>query len=78
MPGYDQQDAVRVAAGRGHRALATPDRGTDERVVSVARAAGLAVVVWTVNSPERMCELATWGVDACVTDRPRLAASAVR
>ena len=78
MPGYDQQDAVRVAAGRGHLALATPDRGTDERVVSAARAAGLAVVVWTVNSPERMCELSKWGVDACVTDRPRLAASAVR
>jgi glycerophosphoryl diester phosphodiesterase len=78
MPGYDQQDALRMVAGRGHRMLAPPDRATDQQVVSAARLGRIALVVWTVNVPERVAELASWGVEACVTDRPLLAASVVR
>lgn len=35
--------------------------------------AGFRVVPWTVNEPARMRELAAWGVDGLITDRPDLA-----
>lgn len=37
-----------------------------------AHALGLRVVPWTVNDPARMAELAAWGVDGLITDRPDL------
>ena len=37
-----------------------------------AHALGVRVVPWTVNEPSRMAELATWGVDGLITDRPDL------
>jgi glycerophosphoryl diester phosphodiesterase len=36
----------------------------------LAREAGLAVNVWTVNDPDRMRELIDLGVDAIITDVP--------
>jgi glycerophosphoryl diester phosphodiesterase len=40
--------------------------------VAAAHAAGLGVIAWTVNEPERMAELIRLGVDAIVSDRPDL------
>ena len=37
-----------------------------------AHALGLRVVPWTVNDLARMAELAAWGVDGLITDRPDL------
>lgn len=77
LPGYDQVGAVAEAASRGHCVLAPPDAATDERLVAAAHGLGLEVVVWTVNDPARVAELASWGVDVCVTDRPKAARAAL-
>ena len=47
--------------------------GRDPAVVEAAHAAGLKVVAWTVDDPDRMTALAAMGVDVLVTDRPALA-----
>jgi len=41
----------------------------DEARVAVLKTAGLRVLVYTVNSPERARTLLKWGVDAICTDR---------
>jgi glycerophosphoryl diester phosphodiesterase len=41
--------------------------------IAAAQAAGLATLVFTVNEPERMWELAALGVTGIFTDRPGLA-----
>jgi glycerophosphoryl diester phosphodiesterase len=46
--------------------MTTPD------LVTAAHDAGLGIIVWTVNDPPRMKELADLGVDGIVTDRPDL------
>lgn len=45
------------------------------QLVADAHAAGMRVVPWTVNDPERMRELSALGVDGLVTDDPALARS---
>jgi glycerophosphoryl diester phosphodiesterase len=41
--------------------------------LDVAHALGLKVVPWTVNWPDDMSRLISWGVDGLITDRPDLA-----
>ncbi|KVP41964.1 glycerophosphodiester phosphodiesterase [Burkholderia ubonensis] len=41
----------------------------DEPLVRAIKAAGLRILVYTVNDPERVRELVRWGVDAVCTDR---------
>ncbi|KVQ04605.1 glycerophosphodiester phosphodiesterase [Burkholderia ubonensis] len=41
----------------------------DEPLVRAIKAAGLRILVYTVNDPERARELMRWGVDAVCTDR---------
>lgn len=45
---------------------------TTPRGIARARALGLETIVYTVNEPDRMRELADLGVTGIVTDRPRL------
>jgi glycerophosphoryl diester phosphodiesterase len=77
LPGYDQFAAVDEVAARGHGSILPPDVATDRRLVAGAHDRGLEVVVWTVNDPARAAELAGWGVDGCITDRPGPVAAAV-
>ena len=70
LPGYDQHAALAAAAAAGHRCLAPPDPAVTAELVDAAHAAGVAVWVWTVNDPKRADQLARWGVDAVITDRP--------
>lgn len=42
----------------------------DAAVVEQAHAAGLEVIVWTVNEPEMMAHLAALGVDGIISDYP--------
>ncbi len=54
----------------------------NERVVTAAvvarcRSLGVPIVVWTVDDPERIRELAALGVDAIVADDPRLLAATI-
>ena len=44
-----------------------------ERLLDRARAAGLRIVPWTVNSPGDIARLARWGVDGIITDDPLVA-----
>ncbi|HVM63281.1 MAG TPA: glycerophosphodiester phosphodiesterase [Acidimicrobiales bacterium] len=77
LPGYNQLAAVDEVAARGHGTILPPDAATDHRLVVAAHDRGLEVVVWTVNNPARAAELAGWGVDGCITDRPAPVAAAV-
>jgi glycerophosphoryl diester phosphodiesterase len=47
-------------------------RPLDRVKVSLARSAGLPLVVYTVNEPLRARQLLEWGVTAIVSDRPDL------
>ena len=47
----------------------------DESIVVSARERGLKVVVWTVDEPDRITQLADWAVDGIITNRPGLARS---
>jgi glycerophosphoryl diester phosphodiesterase len=66
-------DAVAACVDRGHVALHPWDRTVDAALVERCHDAGIAVNVWTVDDPERMLELASWGVDGIVTNVPALA-----
>lgn len=59
----EQTDALAcVSLHADHRKL-------DARLVADIKAAGLFILVYTVNDPERARTLAQWGVDAICTDR---------
>ncbi len=74
---------VRWPLGKeAYREFQVPERSGPTRVVSPnfirhAHRVGLPVKVWTVNDPADMRRLLDWGVDALISDRPDLAASAV-
>lgn len=61
----------------GHGAVNPWDELVDEHLVSASRDRGLAVFVWTVDDPGRMAELAEWGVDGIVTNRPGVARAVI-
>ena len=50
----------------------------DERFVTRAHEAGLAVHVWTINEAEQMRELIDAGVDGVMTDRPSVLTEVLR
>lgn len=65
-------------SGRRPDAVQVPERQRGVRVLSprfiaAAHAGGLEVHVWTVNRPVEMQRLAAMGVDAVITDVPRVA-----
>lgn len=71
-------DAVIAAAvDGGHRAIHPWHGALDERGVAAAHAAGLAVNIWTCNTPERMLDLQAMGVDGGCTDVPDIARTAL-
>jgi glycerophosphoryl diester phosphodiesterase len=70
-------DAVAACVDRGHAALHPWDPMVDADLVARCHAAGIAVNVWTVDDPDRMVELAAWGVDGIVTNVPAVAVAAL-
>ncbi|MCC6163354.1 MAG: glycerophosphodiester phosphodiesterase [Acidobacteria bacterium] len=65
------------------QAIQAPEKAGRLRVVSprlvrAATRAGLPVAVWTVDDPADMTRLLDWGVRGLISDRPDLAARAVR
>jgi glycerophosphoryl diester phosphodiesterase len=69
---------VGLAADQGHRAINPWDELVDAAYIEAAHQAGLAVNVWTVNDPDRIRQLAGWGVDGIITDVPDIAIAALR
>ncbi|MDZ8172687.1 glycerophosphodiester phosphodiesterase family protein [Microbacterium xanthum] len=55
-------DALQIPERQGPLRLVSP------RSVALAHEVGVEVHVWTVNEPERMHQLLSWGVDGIVTD----------
>jgi len=58
--------------------LAAQDARLSKRYVKKMKRKGYRILVWTVDDPEQMKELAEWGVDGIITDRPDLAEEALR
>jgi glycerophosphoryl diester phosphodiesterase len=68
-------DAVSVLLDRGHHAL-HPWVGTLTReTIDECRARGIEVNTWTCDDPDRIVELAAWGVDGVCTNVPDVALS---
>ena len=66
-----------------YRAFQVPETSGATRVVSprfvqLAHKAGIAVQVWTVDEPEDIRRLLSWGVDGIISDRPDVAVEVVR
>ena len=47
------------------------DGKISETIVRRCRAAGIPLIAWTVNDPQRLRQLKAWGVSAVITDRPQ-------
>jgi glycerophosphoryl diester phosphodiesterase len=54
------------------------DESASPRRIALAHSLGLATLVYTVNDPRRMRELASLGITGILTDRPALARAEVR
>jgi glycerophosphoryl diester phosphodiesterase len=74
-------DALGIAHEHGHRALhphlAAMGEATAPAVVTRAAELGIALNIWTVNDLHEIIRLADVGVDAIITDTPRLANEAL-
>lgn len=74
-------DAAAEAATELDCAVVCPHDSTadlDEQGVALAHTAGLQVMAWTVDDPDRMRLLAHAGVDAICTNEPATAVSSLR
>ena len=73
----DPLDAVAAAVVGGHRAINPWDPFVTADSVKRSHAAGIEVNVWTVDDPDRIRQLAAWGVDSVITNRPAVALEAL-
>lgn len=71
-------DAVAAAVDGGYGAIHPWDPCVTSESVRRAHDAGVRVNVWTVDEPDRIRQLAAWGVDAVITNRPAVAREALR
>ncbi|WP_228529342.1 alkaline phosphatase [Arthrobacter gandavensis] len=62
--------AVQAAAAQGYDAISPVYSSVTRQLAAEARAAGLAIVPWTVNEPAAMNYLIDLGVDGIITDYP--------
>lgn len=73
--------ALEIAHDHGHRALhpylAALGEAFAPDVATRAKELGLALNVWTVNDPGEIVRLAQLGIDAIITDTPRIAKDAL-
>ncbi len=78
VPGEDPRDALDRSAEAGWRAVHPFVSSVTPELVAAAHERGLAVNVWTVNSPDDMRALVEMGADGLVTDRLGDALAVVR
>lgn len=70
-------DAVEAAVASGCVAVNPWDPCVSAESIVRAHGAGLQVNVWTVDDPDRIRQLAEWGVDSVITNRPAVALAAL-
>ncbi len=68
---------IERASGHNLAAIHPHDPLVDQAFVTKAQAAGLEVNVWTVDDPDRLRQLASFGVDALITNDPAAARTAL-
>jgi glycerophosphoryl diester phosphodiesterase len=71
--GWEPAEAVDVVLAGGHAALHPWYGSVTAELVALAHEAGVAVNTWTVDDPDRMRELASWGADGICTNVPDVA-----
>lgn len=74
----EERTAIDLAVERGHQAIHPWNPMVDEALIRRAHDAGLLVNTWTVDDPDRIVELAAWGIDGIVTNAPDVARAALR
>ncbi len=67
-----------LLAAKGHRALHPFFRHLTAGAIEACHGAGVQVNTWTCDDPDRMRELASWGIDGICTNVPDLALAALR
>lgn len=67
----------RYASRLGATALHPPLASTRRKIVERSQENDVAVHVWTVNEPDDVQRMASWEVDAIITDRPDVARSVI-
>lgn len=70
-------EVVAGIAARGHGGWNPLHPTLDPEAVAAAHAAGLVVLTWTVDDPDRIRELVGWGVDGVITNDPGAALAAL-
>jgi glycerophosphoryl diester phosphodiesterase len=78
LAGYDQLDALTLAADHGHDALQPRHEAVTPELVAAAHARGMQVHAWTVDDPDRVRFLAGAGVDVIITNVPDVALRALQ
>lgn len=73
----EPEDFIAVCVERGHQAVNPYDIFVTEASIARAHEHGIEVNVWTVDDPERIAELGSWGVDSVITNRPDVALRAL-
>lgn len=71
----DPEPVMQLALRHGHFTLNPWDPFVTPELVDRAHHYGLSVNVWTVDDPDRMRELAAWGVDGIITNVPDICRS---
>ena len=74
----DQDWALVTAVEHGHEALHPQEQAITRELVEKAQAEGMAVRAWTVDAPDRLRELDSFGVDALITNDVALALETIR
>jgi glycerophosphoryl diester phosphodiesterase len=69
----DGPSGLAQAVEHGHDAVHPWDPFVSADLIERAHALGVKVNTWTVDDPDRMVELAGWGIDGIVTNVPDLA-----
>ncbi len=70
-------DVIEQTAAAGHLAVHPWAKSITAGTVEACHSVGLAINTWTCNDPDRLRELALWGVDGVCTDVPDVALSAL-
>lgn len=78
LAGYDQLDALALAADHGHDALLPGHEAVTPELVAAVHARGMRVHAWTVDDPDRVRVLAGAGADVIITNVPDVALRALR